>query len=42
MIELNRPDVVFIQENLGLNEDVTYVLELLLLGWKFVVVDVHG
>ena len=42
LIGFNRPDVVLLQETLGLNEDVSCILESLLLGWMFVVVDVHG
>ena len=40
-IEFNGPDVVLLQETLGLNEYVSYILEMLLLGWMFVAVDVH-
>lgn len=42
LIEINRLDVVLLQETLGLNEDVSCILESLLPGWMFVVVDVCG
>ena len=42
LIEFNLPDVVLLQETLGLNEDVSCILESLLMRWKFVVADVHG
>ena len=42
LIDFNRPDVVLLQETLGLNEYVSCILETLLLGWKFVVIDLCG
>ena len=42
LIELNCPDVVLLQETLGLNEDLSCILESLLSGWMFVVKDVRG
>ena len=42
LIEFNHPDVVLLQETLGLNEDVSCILETLLLGWKFVAIYVCG
>ena len=42
LIEFNFPDVVLLQETLGLNEEVSCNLETLLLGWQFVAVDVCG
>ena len=42
LIDFNRPDVVLLQETLGLNEYVSIILETLLPGWKFIVIDVCG
>ena len=42
LIDFNRPDVLLLQETLGLNEDVCCILESLLPGWKFVAIDECG
>jgi len=42
VIDLNCLDVILLQETLGLSDDVTKSLELLLPGWKFVAIDVNG
>ena len=41
LIDFNRPNVVLLQETLGLNEEVSCILETLLPGLQFVAVDVR-
>ena len=40
LIKFNCPDVVLLQETLGLNEDVSCILETLIPSWQFVAADV--
>lgn len=42
LVELNHPDVILLQETLGCSEEIVRVLESLLPGWKFVVLDARG
>jgi exonuclease III len=42
LIAVHNPDVLFLQETMGLSEVVIRSLEALLLGWSFVVLDARG
>ena len=42
LVDLNQPDIVLLQETMGISEDVVRLLKVLLLGWKFVGIDSRG
>jgi exonuclease III len=42
LVSVNSPDIIFLQETLGVSEVVVKSLEALLPGWSFVAVDAKG
>ena len=42
VVELEHPDVMLLQENLGVGEVIKAKLESWFLGWQFVTLDVRG
>jgi exonuclease III len=42
LVELISPEVIFLQETMGVSESVVSVLESLLPGWDFAAVDARG
>jgi exonuclease III len=42
VITTEHPDVLLLQETMGVGEEVKSSLELLLLGWVFITVDAMG
>jgi exonuclease III len=42
LVDVVSPDVIFLQETLGISELVVVLLESLLSGWSFVMMDAKG
>jgi len=42
VITIEHPNVLLLQDTMGIGEEVKSSLELLLLGWKFITVDSMG
>jgi hypothetical protein len=42
LITVHNPDIIFLQETMGISEIVTRALEALLPGWSFVAIDAKG